>query len=270
MKIAAVYNTWGDWMLLNESIQNILPVVDMVLVIHSNKSNYGEMDEWPACRVTHEDPRVTFHNYEPVLNHPMHSETAKRNYGLNLARLSGATHYLSMDADEFYDQGEFKKACQAFQENDSLAGLVCNSRVYFSRPDLTIGMDTTLVPFVHKITPDLKHEFNRKYPYAWEGRNIRIDPTRSFNINSGVEMAPIIMEHFSHVRSDMRRKIRNSTARAALEKSTILEDYANAKAGYFCKFYQKTLIQVENKFNIPDIVDTSLRPRKSELGSAVT
>lgn len=254
LKIAAVYNTWGDWALLNASIQNILPVVDMVIVVYSDKSNYGEMDEWRTDWVSHEDPHVTFHNYEPILNHPMHAETAKRNYGLDLARQSGATHYLCMDSDEFYDQEEFKKARQVFRENDSLAGLVCKSRVYFSRPTLTIGMDTTLVPFIHKITPALKHEFNRNYPFAWEGKSIRIDPTRSFNINSGVEMSPIIMEHYSWVRKDMeayKRKIRNSTARHHLERSNILQDLVNAKEGYFCEFYQKRLVRVPNRFNIP-------------------
>lgn len=255
-------------MLLNESINNIRPVVDMVIVVYSNKSNYGEMDEWPTCRVTHEDPRVTFHNYETTLNHPMHAETEKRNYGLSLARSSGATHYLCMDSDEFYDQEEFKENILAFRKNDSLTGLVCKSRVYFSRPTLTIGMDTTLVPFIHKITPALRHEFNRQYPFAWEGRNIRIDPTRSFNINSGVEMSPIIMEHFSWVRKDMeayKRKIRNSTARANLELSNILQDLVNAKEGYFCQFYQKHLVRVPNRFNIPygELLDEDIQPRTS-------
>lgn len=251
MKLAAVYNTWGDWELLNASIHNILPVVDVVIVIHSSKSNYGESD---ATFNPLNDAKVYYIWYDPIHSVPMHSETAKRNYGLEIARELGATHYLSLDADEFYDPEEFQKARDAFRENDSLAGLVCKSRVYFSRPTLTIGMDTTLVPFIHKITPTLRHEFNRNYPFAWEGRNIRIDPTRSFNITSGVEMSPIILEHASWVRKDMeayRRKIRNSTARANLERSNILQDLVNAKEGYFCDFYKKHLVRVPNRFNIP-------------------
>ena len=263
MKLAACYNTWGDWDLLTASINNILPVVDMVIVVHSSKSNYGEVDAGPYQWV--DDPKVYYEQYEPPLHVALHSETAKRNHSLELARLAGATHYISMDADEFYDQEQFKQERQKFEENDYLAGLVCKTRVYFSRPDLSIGIDTTLAPFIHKITPTLKHEFNRKYPFAWEGLNIRIDPTRSFNITSGVEMSPIVMEHFSWVRKDeeaYKGKIRNSTAKAHLERSNILQDLANAKEGYFCEFYGKPLVRVPNRFNIPfyGVLDENLQP----------
>lgn len=258
MKLAAVYNTWGDWELLEVSVNNIAPMVDMVIVIHSLKSNYGETDprgdfgmwtlnsKWPT--------NMLFVTHNPTGFTVMEKETNKRNYGLNLARDCGATHYLSCDADELYDPEEFKENILAFRKNDALAGLVCKSRVYFSRPTLTIGLDTTLVPFIHKITSTIRHEFNRNYPFAWEGKNIRIDPTRSFNIDSGVEMSPIVLEHFSWVRKDLeayKRKIRNSTARANLERSNILQDLLTAKEGEMCHFYGKRLVRVPNRFNIP-------------------
>lgn len=256
MKLAAVYNTWNDWDLLEASVNNIAPLVEIVHIVFSMKSNYGEADHYghTGRYATVFPGNVTLTHYEPTLNHPIHAETSKRNFGLDLARQSGATHYLCMDSDEFYDQEEFKENIMAFRKNENLAGLVCKSRVYFSKPNLTIGLDTTLVPFIHKITPTLRHEFNRRYPFAWEGRSIRIDPTRSFNIDSGVEMSTIVMEHFSWVRKDMeayKRKIRNSTARANLEQSNILHDLVNAKEGYFCQFYQKHLVRVPNRFNIP-------------------
>lgn len=265
MKLAAVYNTWNDWELLLSSVKNISPVVDGVIIVYSRFSNYGEED---LTRITEIGPwpdNVQLVSFDPKLAQAMHNETQKRNYGLNVARSEGYTHYLCMDSDEFYDQEEFKEAIEVFRANASLAGLVCKSRVYFSRPDLTIGMDTTLVPFIHKITPTLRHEFNRNYPFAWKGRQILIDPTRSFNINSGVEMTTIIMEHYSWVRKDMeayKRKIRNSTARANLEHSNILQDLVNAKEGYFCQFYQKPLVRVPNRFNIPygELSDENLQP----------
>lgn len=270
MKLCAVYNVWGDLDLLISSVHNIAPVVDGIIIIASHHSNYDEAPEyycpreWPFDGSLGKIEMISFEAKGPAMSR----ETEKRNFGLETARKKGFTHYLSMDADEFYDPEEFKKARQAFRENDSLAGLVCKSRVYFSRPDLTIGMDTTLVPFIHKITPTLRHEFNRKYPFAWEGKNIRIDPTRSFNIDSGVEMSPIVMEHFSWVRRDMeayKRKIRNSTARANLERSNILQDLVNAKEGGYCEFYKKHLVRVPNRFNIPygELLDEDIQPRTS-------
>lgn len=260
MKIAACYNTWEDWDILYYSVRNILPLVDNVIIVNSSHSNYGEVEIsnpfLEVERIVGLDPggsKIGFIFFDPGGDsNVMRRETAKRNRGLEAARQIGATHYLSCDADELYDPVDFLVEKQRFIDNPDLSGLVCGSRVYFGSPKLTIGMDTTLVPFIHKITPDLKHDFNRRYPFAWEnGRNIRIDPTRSFNINSGVEWSNIIMEHYSWVRKDYAKKIRNSTARGNLERSTILHDLSEAKEGGFCQFYGKTLSRATVSFGIP-------------------
>lgn len=248
IKLAAIFSVWDDWSMLKYSVDNIRPMVDGIIIVGSHYSNYGELSPIPPEWDRHQD----LYAWEPIISSAMHSETAKRNFGLYVAKEHGYTHFVTMDADEFYDPVDFLVEKQRFIDNPDLAGLVCGSRVYFGRPDLTVGMDTTLVPFIHKITPDLKHEFNRRYPFAWEnGRNIRIDPTRSFNINSGVEWSNIIMEHYSWVRKDYAKKIRNSTARANLERSTILQDLSEAKEGGFCQFYRKTLSRATVSFGIP-------------------
>jgi len=265
MRLAAVYNTWGDVDLLELSIKNIRPMVEMVIVIFSTTSNFGErlpQDEPDGSAFKFPDGcPIFFRQREPDLKKtPRENETAKRNYGLHFAREMGATHFVTMDADEFYDPDEFKDAKECIQNPDYIKGFVVKCQTYFRSPTLTIGYDITLVPFIHELTPTIKHTFNRSYPYAWQGPQIRIDPTRSLNINSGVQLTDFTMFHFSWVRTDYRRKIRNSTAKSNLERSTILEDLKNAKAGYFCTYYQKTLVECENKFHIPEIlgVDKSL------------
>lgn len=253
MRLVAIYSVWSDYDWLEHSIENISPFVAGVIVIASENSNYGEY-----CRVP-DYWRNKVVIWEPKTGAPaMRNETDKRNFGLAVAMQSNYSHFVMLDSDELYDPIEFRKAKDYLNSKPNLNGLVCKSQVYVKEPTLTIGLDTTLVPFIHKITPDLKHEFNRKYPFAWEGNKIRIDPTRSMNINSGVEMVDVTMHHMSYIRTDIRRKIRNSTARNNLEKSTILEDYKNAKPGYFFKFYGKELYQVENKFNIPPMIDLSV------------
>lgn len=249
MKLAAIYNVWDDWDLFSDSVKNISPLVDGIILIASETSNYGEVSSIPNG--WHGGEFVKLFVREPQFQHPMNSETDKRNFGLQKARELGFTHFLMMDADEFYEPEPFMKEKQRFIDNSNLQGLVCASQVYFKSPTLTIGLDTTRVPFIHKITPTLKHEFNRRYPLAWEGKEIRIDPTRSLNINDGVEWSDIVMSHFSWVRKDYGKKIRNSTARSNIERSSILEDLENAKPGYFCKFYQKQLYEVPNYFNLP-------------------
>lgn len=252
MTLAAIFNIWSDYDLLEHSVKHITPLVDGVIIVASRYSNYGEFEEIPI------EWRDKVHVREPIHKIPMFAETYKRNCGLDIAREQGYTHFLMMDADEFYTPYEFNQAKKLFHVKQDLNGLVCELKCYFKSPTLTIGIEKTLVPFIHKLTPTIKHEFNRDYPFAWEGNDIRIDPTRSLNINSGVEMCDVTMHHMSYVRSDLRRKIRNSTAKKNIENSTLIEDYKNASEGYFCKFYNQPLIKVNNIFNLPEIVDLSI------------
>jgi hypothetical protein len=255
MKLAAVYNTWNDLTLLRQSIANIRPLVDVVIVVFSRKSNTGETHDGPDGSVEEFEATnvpIFFVQHEPNLKlNQRDNETAKRNRGVDYARSLKCTHFVALDSDEFYEPEEFLKAKKRFTHEPNLKGLVCPLNVYFKSPELTIGRDITLVPFIHVLTPTIKHEFNRNYPFAWINGQIRIDPTRSLNINSGVEYTEqVVMHHMSYVREDLELKIRNSTARANLERSTIREDFNNAKPGYFCKFYQKTLEPAPNIFGI--------------------
>jgi len=257
MRLAAIYNVWDDYDLLKESISNIESLVDGIIVVWSEYSNFGELHN-PKTETPY--TKATWINLEPHSNlKPSENERLKRNYGLIKARELGYTHFLMMDADEFYESEPFLKEQERILKND-LAGTVCRTKVYFREPTLTVGYDVTLVPFIHKITPDLCFTWNTKYPFAFEGprREIRIDPTRQMNINSGVEWSEITMHHMSWVRSDVRKKIRNSTARQNIEKSTIVRDYSNAKEGYYCEFYRAKIESCENLFNLPQIVDESI------------
>ena len=265
MKLCAIYNVWDDWYMFKWSLRSIIPLVDGIFIVYSDSSNFGEKAGLPPLQPDSEWLR--FFKCEPDLSKsPRDNETAKRNFGLQKARELGYTHFLMMDADEFYDPNEFLNEKKRIEEND-LLGLVCRVKCYFKSPTLTIGYDTTLVPFIHKITPGLRFEFNRNYPFAWtsldgiaftERKQIRIDPTRSMNINSGVEWSDITMHHYSWVRSDIKKKIRNSTARQNIEKSSIVSDYVNASPGYFCEFYGRTLEETPNVFGLPEIIDENL------------
>jgi len=258
MRLVAIYNIWGDWDMLEYSLKNIRPLVDGVIIVASQYSNYEELSTVPEA----------WHDYawgdngmgvngiqlwirEPQFRDARNSETDKRNFGLKIARGQGYTHFLSLDADEFYEPEPFLKEKEKFK-NPQLKGLVCQCQTYFKSPQLTIGLDTTLVPFIHELTPTIRHEFNRGYPFAWIDHQIRIDPTRSLNITSGVERTDLIMHHYSWVRKDYNQKIRNSTAKNNLERSTILKDLVSAKEGGFVEFYQRHLQRSRVDFGIPE------------------
>ncbi len=259
MKLAAIYCVWDDWDLLQQSYNNIRNLVDGVIIVYSDKSNFGEIRiSSRIIFVGHTNTEVI--KVEPDLTlPPSENERAKRNFGLQKAKELGYTHFLMMDADEFYEPEPFLKEKERFFKNPELAGLVCGLKCYFKSPTLCVE-DKTLVQFIHKLTPEIRATWNPKYPFAFEGpkREIRIDPTRQLNINSGVEWSDITMHHYSYIRKDLRKKIRNSTAKANIEKSTIIEDYRNAKEGYFCKFYNQELKKCDNLFSIPEIVDLTI------------
>jgi hypothetical protein len=257
MRLASIIIVWDDYELLNLAADNMSPVVDQVIIIYSHRSNYGEVSIPPAYAFP--GYALSF-QWEPDLKRqPVDNERAKRNFGLQKARELGFTHFILSDSDEFYDQNEFVDEALRFHVEPDLQGLVCATQVYFRSPTLTIGLDVTLVPFIHKLTPIIQHKFNAQYPYAFERSGIRIDPTRQLNINSGVKWSPIVMQHMSYIRKDLKKKIRNSTARANIERSTtLIDDYKNAKPGAICRFYNATLKRVPNKFNIPEIIDDSL------------
>lgn len=250
MRLIAIYNVWADGLdLLKPSVENILPVADEVLIVFSNYSNYGHYIPF-RCLDPHE--RITYSNFEPNLNQSPHvNECEKRNHGLRVAKERGFTHFIGMDADEFYEQEPFRIEKYRIERQD-LAGVVCPIKVYFKSPTLTVGFDHTLVPFIHKVTPGLKFELNNKtYPFAYdEEDHAHIDPTRRLNITHGVEMSSVIMHHYSWLRSDYNLKIENSAARNNLRKSSIYKDLDAAAPGVYNHFYRKELVSCENIFNI--------------------
>lgn len=258
MKLAAIFCVWDDWDMLDHAVGKISGGVDNIIIIGSEYSNFAEFSPIPL-RWQHDIIK-----WEPFKSKsPAENETAKRNYGLEIARKAGYTHFIMMDADEFYNSDEFNVEKEKFKFNHTLNGMVCRIQTYFGSPELTIGDEGTLVPFIHRITPGLKHEFNRRYPFAWQNRNIRIDPTRQLNIYDGVEMSEITMHHYSWIRKDYAKKIRNSTARVNLEKSTVMQDLALAKEGGYCNFYRKVLRRVPNYFNIPyygELANKNIQP----------
>lgn len=267
--VAAIYNVYDGLELLPYSVKNIEPLVEAIVFVYQDKSNYGEFQntgEDIYDIVSTVKCPVAIISYTPDMSQPaVENERRKREAGLRAAERMGCTHFLDIDCDEFYIKHEFLAEKQRVLSSN-LNGLVCRSKVYFGSPTLTIGTDVTLVPILQKVQGAV-HGINKNYPFAWTDmdgvpftpkKRIRIDPTRQLSFTSGVEWSEIFMHHFSYVRSDLKLKIRNSSARFNIEKSTVLNDYKNADVGYFCQFYEKTLMKCDNVFGLPEIIDLTI------------
>jgi hypothetical protein len=241
-----IYIAWDGLEILKHSYTNMAPLADGVIIVWSTLSNScqntGAFDpaDYRGDTLVHHEPSPAKTKQE--------NERDKRNAGLREAKRQGYTHFLMLDVDEIYDPQEFLMEKERFRDSN-LEGLVCGVKTYFKSPTLTIGADpNTRVPFIHKISPSLHYAMNKRYPFAYDKNGPRIDPTRQLNIKRGVEWSDITMHHYSHVRIDIRVKIENSSAN--LGRSSLLEDWLNAKEGYRVKMYDRVLVSCENQFNI--------------------
>lgn len=248
MRICAIYNAWSDCMdLFEKSVENILPVVDGVIVVYSDTSNYGEYIPFDNFV---NNKKVDYHLMEPTQKiNPHANETNKRNYGLNLAKEHGYDYFLMMDSDEFYLQQDVINS-KEYLSGNQVNGLVARINVLFKEPTLWVE-DHTLVPFIHKLQVNTQLGNFKHYPFTYDHKgDCHIDPTRRVNYNSGIEMCDVVMWHASWYRKDYQIKINNSAARANIIKSTILQDLEKADVGVYNDFYRDTLKKCDNFFNI--------------------
>jgi len=248
MRLVTIISAWGDTIeLLPHCIENHLSFADGVIVVWSEMSNYGVRD--PRMKAfTH--PKAIFLQLEPTPRQtPARNERRKRNAGLDEAKRRGFTHFIIADADEFYDAHQVEVEKQKF-DSPHLLGLVCGLKVYIRYPTLRT-VDHTLVPFIHKLTPEIICKENYAYPFSSDRSGTHIDHTRRFNINKGVQWSTILMHHMSYVRKDISMKINNSTANLRGYRAVIEEELKNACPGYKSKLYNRELEEVENIFTLP-------------------
>lgn len=248
MKLAAIYNIWDGAELLAGSLKCIREHVDIVIIIWQRVSNWGEeYDPLPEIMQALHDSAITTYvmaEYRPDTIGGAANEIAKRNLGLDMARQLNCTHFLHMDTDEYYtDFGAAKAAYIANGED----GSVCPLYTYFKHPTWRCDKpDGYYVPFIHKLWP-YTDAGGSNYGYY-------VDPTRRINSGAIVKLSQF-MHHFSWVRRDINRKIRNSSARHNISVGTLMSDYNNpalehSPSGYYIKDWDRRIVVVENEFNI--------------------
>lgn len=241
MKLAAIYNVWDGDELLQGSINSIRDQVDTVIVIYQHISNYGEVYQPDLSIISGIDIK---HFYEPVLSRGgSWNETRKRNAGLEIAKASGCTHFICMDCDEYYQGEDFAEIKAAAMGYDGTAGKMFT---YYKHPtDQLTPVEGYYVPLIHKIYDNTRLG-SREYPvYADPTR--RVSPVKSF-----YKFDRPVMHHFSYVRKDIMRKVRNSSARDNIARvKHFKESWDNyEKTGEMPLFLGHLILKVNNLFGI--------------------
>jgi len=244
MKLAAIYNVFDGVELLPYSIKSIANHVDVIIIVYQNTSNFGEekRTDIELMQLIYKiHPNITAILFTPKQINGTKNETEKRQLGLEKAKEMNCTHFMFMDCDEIYE--DFSKAKKEFIQSGA-SGSVCKMFTYFKYPTLRFEYeDNYFVPFIHELKKDTVCGV-KEYPFY-------VDPTRKVNCES-VSLLSERMHHFSWVREDIELKVRNSSAKSNIEKSTLLKDYYNedCKDGYYVDGFGQKLILVENKFLI--------------------
>jgi hypothetical protein len=273
MKLGVSYIVFDGVELLESSIKQIRNHVDFIQVIYQTTSWFGKKipsaDLDDLRKLKHSsliDELTPFTDFSPLSDTTQRSivtaksyERAKRQLGLNTCLRQKCTHYLCMDADEFYTTEEFKNAKHQIIHSNLTATSVKFIN-YVNIPTLHRGMESRMtVPFICKIDSSSKMVRSFFTP---------CDPTRGIS-NTGPKssfhsFAPsvITMHHMETVRKNLLLKY-ESTTRSIFNRVRTDELVNNIKTvneetdrfGFNGIIFPKTpegkLYKAENIFDIP-------------------
>ncbi len=253
MKLAAVYNVWDGEELLPHSIDSIYDHVDGIYIVYQDISNYGEKN--PGLQDALSDlevsGKVKFIKHDPDTAEPgMVNEIAKRSKGVIRAKHEGYTHFLLVDTDEIYDKRQFKNAKAKIINNDYDA-TACGLYTYYKKPTWQMNpIEKYCVPFITKIKEGMQLG-NVPYP-------VMVDPTRRTRPADNFHLFPndeLMMHHYSYVRTDIARKLNNSSANVNWKDKIPdmvrqFEEHTDIKNDLIFLFKGHNLVEVDNKFNI--------------------
>ncbi len=211
MQLGIAYNFFNGEEHLLASLRSVRNSASYICVVFQEFSNSGEPCSDAARSVLREATESNLIDecvmFEPDLGKPRATnETRKRQIGLDRCKTKRCTHFLSMDADEFYRGHEFEKA-KAFLENNNIHISTVPSFFHLKSPQYRC-LDTTMVPFICKINC-LTRTGAARYPVRMT------DPTRRIwnwpRRHHLFDESSIAMYHMNFVRSDFTSKFANTS-----------------------------------------------------------
>jgi hypothetical protein len=248
MRLTAIYNVFDGIELLEGSIKQIHKECFNLLIVYQITSNYGEVDEGVekfVRRLVLIYDNITLLLFIPDLSQSgSQNERNKRLAGLAAARQLGGSHFLFVDCDEYYMPEEFRWAKNHIILNnyDSTA---CRLFTYIKHPTYQLTpVENYYVPFISAIDVELCDT----YP-------VYADPTRRTTGNRFYEFKQqeLMMHHFSWVRNDIGKKLRNSSAKVNWinDIPDMINKHIDFTPHSLFKYYPgHTILEVENMFGI--------------------
>jgi len=274
MKLGASYNIFDGEELLPYSIKTIRKHAKYISVVYQTTSNFGNKasadlkEKLEALK--NEGLIDELYFYEPDLKISAHqNEKNKRNIGLKLAKKNGCNYFISLDADEFYDEVQFDKALNYIVLNNIKSSAVNIVEYLKSFENQLVGSYTFTyenddlynfyVPFVIKISKFKNQKHGEGYFPCLTDLTRHLFHAGRFRLFA---IQDIAMHHMSTVRKDLSKKYDNSSLLDSpkeiqehvknLQKEIIDFDFDKSKVlPEDCSIFRKNIVKkVPNKFNI--------------------
>jgi hypothetical protein len=162
MILSGSINLFDGAELLPALLEVLRSELDHISVVYQLHSNYGNRADPEHTAALTELARrgwvddVLYYHPEHARGPAVRHETRKRTLGLHLARRAGATHFITLDVDEFYRAAELRQAKHEVELN-GFDVTACRVQNYHCRPtyrcvglDRYVGLDLH-VPLIHEI-----------------------------------------------------------------------------------------------------------------------
>jgi hypothetical protein len=243
MKLGAAYNVFDGEELLEHSIRSIRGQVCYVCVVYQTVSNFGNpchaglekklrglQDAGLVNELIHFDPSErSFEKHERreliskratdrdlggatvnEVGRQFFNELTKREIGRQACSKFGCSHFMSMDADEFWLDKELAYAKRIMLERN-YEGACCQMRFFFRFPteELLPHDDLNHVPVLYKIADNMPFRLACPYPALLDPTR-KLENLRRFHI---FERNEVEMYHYSMVREHIQSKLINVSNR---------------------------------------------------------
>lgn len=245
MKLAGIWTIFNGLELLQDSVDNVAPFLDEIIIIDQDVSFHGEpKKESYLIRQPHHhleykcDPKK-FSKTSEIEKHTMAVEKAKE---------LGCTHFIILAVDHFYDYEEFKKAkedIELMNYDTSCTKLL----TYYKTTEYVLDpLEGYYCPFINKIVDGF--QFGKGYP-------VYVDPAIAYFPCSRIRIFAeyeLVLHHLSWVRSEkeIRSKIRNAASRRNWKdkEEDILNEWINFDPEKPLTYYPEHRLKKVSPFNI--------------------
>lgn len=259
MKLGVTYNLFNGEELLRASILSIREHVDYINVVwqevswtleHANPRLKEILDDLKQEKLVDKIIEYKLSNSDP-----RNERCKKMNIGIKDLKRAGMTHFLLMDADEFYDGVEFENAKKVVGAH-GITHSVCSIFDYRLSPKYRMrDIRDYCVGFIFKLTP---------FSYVLARKRINnmpchIDPFRTVPFSRILGgrfyyLNCISMHHMTGIRNDYDNKMKNTISIYSEEGKKAIEYYSKLQKRMNLMSEKEILeagyILVEDKFQV--------------------